>query len=84
MMIEREDKVVGLGAKTGAGAQVQDELPYLILLCEPQSANAERVLARAASAQLARAIFNAAQSEFPGRRIMLQRGGETILDSDSA
>ncbi|HET9618198.1 MAG TPA: hypothetical protein VFP74_13600, partial [Pseudolabrys sp.] len=76
------DKVVGLGAKIRTGAQDADELPYVILLCEAESAKAERVLARAASAQLARAIFNSAQTEFPGRRIMLQRGGETMLDSE--
>ncbi len=81
--MEREDKIVGLQDKTAAAhAQDAGELLYVILLYEPESAKAERVLARAASAQLARAIFNAAQTEFPGRHIMLQRGGETVLDSE--
>ena len=82
-MIEPEDKIVGLGNKSGLeNAQDGDELPYSVLLCNSENGTPERVLARAASAQLARAIFNAAQSEFPGRRIMLRRGGETVLDSE--
>jgi hypothetical protein len=75
-MIEREDKPVELETKADARAQDADELFYLIVLCEADSAKAERLLARASSAQLARAIFNAAQAEFPGRHITLQRGGE--------
>jgi hypothetical protein len=80
-MIEPEDKIVGLGKKSALEhAQHADELPYSVLLCHSETGTPERVLARAASAQLARAIFNAAQSEFSGRRIMLRRGGETVLD----
>ena len=41
----------------------------------------ERVLARALNAQLARAIFHAAQKEHPQRRILLRRGSRTIADS---
>jgi hypothetical protein len=43
----------------------------------------ERVLARAASAQLARAIFKAAQGDHPERRITLRRGNRIIADSAS-
>jgi len=41
----------------------------------------ERVLARAANALLARAIFKAAQGEHPGRRITLRRGSHIVADS---
>jgi hypothetical protein len=83
MMIERDDKVLGFESTSSPGtAQAADELPYVVLLCEAESAKPERVLARASNAQLGRAIFNAAQAEFPGRHIMLQRGGETVLDSE--
>jgi hypothetical protein len=41
----------------------------------------ERVLARAAGVELARAIFKAALSEHPGRRITLRKGNRTIEDS---
>jgi hypothetical protein len=41
----------------------------------------ERVIARAVSAQLARAIFKAAQGEHPERRITLRRGSRIIADS---
>jgi hypothetical protein len=41
----------------------------------------ERVLARAAGVELARAFFKAALSEHPGRRITLRKGNRTIEDS---
>jgi hypothetical protein len=39
------------------------------------------VLARAASMQLARAIFKAAQGEHPERRITLRKGNRVVSDS---
>ena len=59
----------------------QDELPYSIELWRVEDAGVERVLARASSAQLAQAIFNAARNEHPGRRITLQKGSRVIADS---
>ena len=83
MMIEREDKIVGLEMRSGIdGAEFADELPYWIELWKLESEHVERVLGRAASVQLARAIFTSAQSEFPRRRITVRRGEDTVLDSD--
>ena len=82
MMIEREDKIVGLETRSGIDpAQDADELPFWIELWDPGHDRVERVLGRAASNQLARAIFNTAQTEFPGRRITVRRSGETVLDT---
>lgn len=59
-----------------------DELPYSIELWHMEDgATIERVLARAFSAQLAHAIFNAARNEHPGRRITLEHGSRIIADS---
>jgi hypothetical protein len=41
----------------------------------------ERVLARAVNASLARAIFTAAQSEHPGRRIALRHGNRVLAET---
>jgi hypothetical protein len=62
------------------GAQ-HDKLPYRIELCGENENAPERVLAMALNGNLARAIFKAAQKEYPGRRIMLRRGGRTVADS---
>ena len=63
-------------------AAKRNALPYLIELWrEEASDQAERVLARAVSATLARAIFKAALNEHPNRRITLRRGSRVIADS---
>src|SRR6185369_17166645 len=51
-----------------------EDLPYRIELWHATRDEVERVLARAASAGLARAIFKAAQGEYPQRRITLTKG----------
>ena len=79
-MVEREQqksKVATLGA---AGAQ-QEKLPYRVELWASAEREIERVLARAFNAPLARAIFKAARSEHPDRRITLRRGSRIIADS---
>ena len=59
-----------------------EELPYRVELRRAGAGEAvERVLARALSAQLARAIFKAAVSEHPGRRITLSKGDSVLADS---
>ena len=58
-----------------------EELPYDIELWDLPQVQVEKVLARASSAQLARAIFMAAQSEHLGRHIVLRRGKEIIARS---
>ncbi|MBV8752087.1 MAG: hypothetical protein JO328_04425 [Hyphomicrobiales bacterium] len=64
------------------GSPPSEELPYRIDLWRADGENGvERVLARAASVQLARAIFKAAQGEHPQRRITLCRGNRIVSDS---
>ena len=68
--------------RTGAAPPAPDELPYRIELWHLDGADAvERVLGRALSAQLARAIFNAAKGEYPDRRITLRKGSRFISDT---
>jgi hypothetical protein len=59
----------------------QEDLPYRIELWREGHAEVERVLARAAGAELARAIFKAVQGEYPQRRITLSKGGTLVIDS---
>ena len=65
---------------SGPEPSSQEELPYRIILWRTGS-EIERVLARAVSAELAQAIFKAAQKEYPQRRITLNRGDSTLADS---
>jgi hypothetical protein len=59
-----------------------EELPYVIeLWFADHTAAVERVLARALDARLAREIFKAASSEYPERRITLQKGGRVVADT---
>jgi hypothetical protein len=59
-----------------------EELPFRVELWHDGAGDIiERVLARAASSQLARAIFKAAQDEHPERRITLRKGERIIADS---
>jgi hypothetical protein len=61
-----------------------EKLPFRIEVWTTGKSDAvERVLARAFNAQLARAIFKAAVSEHPKRRVMLRRGTRIIADSAS-
>jgi hypothetical protein len=62
-----------------------EDLPYWIELRKADDPDTvESVLARALNAELARAIFNAAQSEHPERRITLRNGDRIVADSSSA
>jgi RsiW-degrading membrane proteinase PrsW (M82 family) len=58
-----------------------EELAYAIELWRESGDSVERILARAASAALAHAIFKAVQVEHPGRRITLSAGERIIADS---
>ena len=79
MTEHEQDKVVRLGAQAAG-----EKLPYRIELWNTgKGETLERVLARALSAPLARAIFSAAQSEYPDRRITLRRGARVIADSSA-
>jgi len=65
---------------SGPEPSSQEDLPYRIVLWRSQS-EIERILARAVSPELAQAIFRAAQSEYPQRRITLDKGDDTLSDS---
>jgi hypothetical protein len=67
-------------ARADGASRKHHALLYAVELWE--SENVERVLARAASVQLAQAIFAAVQLEYPQRSITVRKG-QTIL-SDTA
>jgi hypothetical protein len=67
-------------SRTDNPARTTEDLPYRIELWT-DAGTLERVLARALNSQLARAIFKAAQSEHPGRRITLCCDDKIIADS---
>jgi hypothetical protein len=67
---------------TRTASRPSEDLPYRVELWRADAANeVERVLGRAASVQLARAIFTAAQGEHPQRRITLWKGNRVVSDS---
>ena len=60
---------------------ISDDLPYRIELWSTADRGPiEKILGRAANVRLAHAIFNAAQTEYPGRRISLRRGARIIAE----
>ena len=68
--------------KSGTAPPAGEELPYRIELWQAgEAARSERVLARAFSATLGQAIYKAAQTEHPDRRITLSQGDRLIADS---
>jgi hypothetical protein len=74
---DNKSKVVRLD-----GQDSPDDLSYCIeLWSAADPGSLERIIARAASAGLARAIFKAAGNEHPGRRITLRHGRRIIADS---
>ena len=76
--MSEHDNVVPIATPAGP----PEELPYRVELWQAVSeAQVERVLARAQNAALAHAIFAAARSEHPGRRITLCRGVTLIVDT---
>jgi hypothetical protein len=63
------------------GAAAADEnLSFKVELWNAEKSHVERVLARAASSVLAQAIFTAAKTEYPGRRISVRRGDTVLMD----
>jgi len=63
-------------------SEPQKQLSYRIELCDADNADiVERVLGRALSVTLARAIFSAARGEYPERRIRLRKGSRIVADS---
>lgn len=78
-MIEDSDEqnVVPIAAAVAAATR----LPYTVELWNLPRTRPERVIGRAASVGLARAIFTAAQSEHLGRHILLRRGQRVLAQS---
>ncbi len=58
------------------------QLPYAVELWNLPRTAPERVIARAASVTLARAIFAAACGEHFGRRLVLRRGNQVLMQTD--
>ena len=78
-MIQRANRRV---PRIGGSAGQEERLPYRIELWRgDDGAQIERVVARACSAALARAIFEAVRREYPQRRITLRRGARIIAES---
>ena len=67
-------------SRTGTRPRPREALPYRIEFCDADGRK-KRVVARAATAQLARAIFRAATAEHPESRIRLCRAARIIADS---
>ena len=63
-------------AAVGAG-----RLLYTIELWNLTRSEPEKVVGRAASMMLARAIFTAAETEHLGRRVVLRRGAKVVQQS---
>jgi len=74
---EAGPNVVAMGVPTAP----DDPLPYRIELWSRSSLTPGRLIGRAASMILARAIFTAATVEFAGERITLSRGIEILQDT---
>jgi hypothetical protein len=74
---EDEEKIMRLDAPVAAASP----LPYAIELWDLPRRAPERIIGRAASIVLARAIFVAAQSEHLGRRLVLRRGRKVVAES---
>lgn len=55
-------------------------LPFLVEIWNLPRAKVERVIARAESMAVARALFRTAVSESPSRRIILRQGARVIAD----
>ena len=68
-------------AAFGAAPATDGGLPYAVELWDLPRAGVEKVLGRAASMVLARAIFAAAQTEHLGRRLVLRRAGKVVQES---
>lgn len=57
-----------------------DGMPYIIEIWNLPRTAVERVIARAASLQIARTVFESAASENPARRLVLRRGERIFED----
>jgi hypothetical protein len=75
---EDEDRILPLEAPPSGSSG----LPYTIEVWDLARTRPDRVLGRAASMVLARAVFTAALSEHLGRKVVLRRGSKVVAQSD--
>lgn len=68
------------GTTSNSASEAPDGLSFSVELWDAGD-GAERVLGRASSAALARAIFQAAIGENPGKRLILRRGRDIVEDT---
>jgi hypothetical protein len=69
-------------ASTTPEGRPPEHLPYVVELWSADRTEAvERVLARAGSAKLAHEIFKAASTEYPERRVTVQKDGRVVADT---
>jgi hypothetical protein len=78
-MIESEREPPKLASLNRMSEQ-DDDLSYKIEVWDRDEGRAVRVLARASSAQLAHAIFQAACEEHPGTHLVLRRGTNILAE----
>ena len=78
MKAQHEPTVVSFAADVAAAGR----LPYTVELWDLTRTGPERVIGKAATALLARAIFAAAAGEHLGRRIVLRRGHKVLETTD--
>ena len=79
-MIESDESAMTASRSEGPSAPIEG-LPYFVEMWDAGGQSVERVLARAESATLARAIFNFSRSEYPGRRVTLRHDRRILSDS---
>jgi hypothetical protein len=77
MITRGQDKAKPSSAPKGPS----ENLPYAIELWSEDGSEMERILARASSVSLARAIFDAATKENASRHICLRHGSRLLADS---
>jgi len=77
-----QDRRPSASPETDTRGASANPLPYAIELWNRQRTAPERIIARAANAALARAIFQAAKVEHPDRRILLRRGCQVVIETD--
>ncbi|HEY4113352.1 MAG TPA: hypothetical protein VGM17_04760 [Rhizomicrobium sp.] len=61
-------------------ASASFDLPYRVELWDERREKIERIVARAHSETLARAIFTSACEQYPGRHLSLWRGRERLAE----
>jgi len=80
-MIERGQGKDRVAVQAVTPEMPERTLPYRIDLWATDGTTVERLLAQAMTLSLARAIYAAATTDYPSRRITLQRGTMVLSDT---